>query len=38
MGLGTSTPKPFRTIRDFFHSLLSRRPTKAPFFKRLLHR
>ena len=38
MGLGTPPPKPFRAIRDFFHRLLGRRPTKAPFYKRLLHR
>ena len=38
MGLRTSQPKPFHAIRDFFHRLLGRRPTKAPFYKRRLHR
>ncbi len=38
MGLRTSQPKPFRTIRDFFYRLLGRRPRKQPFYKRLVHR
>ncbi len=38
MGLPTTPSKPFRAIRDFFQRLLGRRPTKTPFYKRLLHR
>ena len=38
MGLSTTPSKPFRAVRDFFRRLLGRRPSRAPFYKRLLHR